>query len=63
MEGILSELNRCRELLKAYEEIGPAGAFGKAMIQATIKETEAAIGRGEDATVLLPLYERLKNHE
>jgi hypothetical protein len=47
VEGIQDECNRCRELLRAYAAIGPEGAFGSAVIQAAIKDGEAAIASGD----------------
>ncbi len=47
MEGLLREMNRCRELIMAYESIGPAGAFGRAMIKQDIANAEKAIGSGD----------------
>lgn len=59
IEGLQEEMNRCRELLKQYEEIGPAGAFGKAAIQQRIKAAEASIASG-DVVDMLRQYEALK---
>ncbi len=47
IEGLQAQMNRCRELIKQYESIGPAGAFGKMMIQADIKRGESAIASGD----------------
>ena len=46
MEGLLSEMNRCRDLLKEYEKI-PAGVFGAMMIKQDILRAEKAIGEGD----------------
>ncbi len=62
IEGLHDEMNRCRELIKQYEAIGPAGAFGKAVIQQTIKRAETAIAQG-DTIEMLRVYDALKNHE
>ena len=63
MEGILSECNRARELIKIYEEIGPVGAFGKMMIQQTIDNAEKAIGENADINILMKVYEDLKGNK
>ncbi len=34
---------RCRELLGEYKAIGPAGAFGHAMIEAILKRSDKAV--------------------
>lgn len=44
MEGLIQELNRCRELLKEYESIGPPGQFGATMIRIEIEAAEKAMG-------------------
>lgn len=46
IEGIQKQTERCRELVKLYEEI-PTGVFGKTMILADIREGEAAIASGD----------------
>jgi hypothetical protein len=62
MEGIIKELNRNRELLKEYEDIGVAGAFGATMIKMSIKNAEKAMGEG-DTIEMLKCYEELKNNK
>lgn len=59
MDGLFYEMNRCRELLKAYEEIGPAGMFGKAMITRDIDFAEQAI-KENDVIKMLQAYSTLK---
>ena len=56
------EQARCRELLVAYKEIGPAGAFGAAMIEQSLREADTATISG-DIVAMLRAYEKLKNHE
>lgn len=41
------EQARCREVLGHYKEIGPVGAFGAAMIEATLREADAAMASGD----------------
>ena len=58
IEGLQKELERNRELLRAYKEI-PAGAFGAVMIEQGIKETEKAIAEG-DIVKMLACYKKLQ---
>ena len=59
IEGIHKEMERARELVKLYEEIGAAGMFGKAAIENTIKRAEKAIESGE-AVDMVKIYVELK---
>jgi hypothetical protein len=52
VEGLLDEMNRCRELLKDYEQIGPAGMFGHAAITEAIRNGEKALGGGDIAEMV-----------
>lgn len=54
-----AEQERVRELLKDYEDIGPSGAFGAAMIRQVLKEADAAAISG-DVVRQLRAYEALK---
>ena len=56
------EQARCRELLIAYKEIGPAGAFGALMIEQSLREADQASISG-DIVAMLRAYEKLKNHQ
>lgn len=47
------EQARCREVLKLYREIGPAGTFGAAMIEATLREADEAAVSGDLARMIL----------
>lgn len=47
IEGIQRQCNRCRELVKQYDAIGPTGAIGKRLIEADITEGEASIASGD----------------
>ena len=60
IEGVQQEMHRCIELLKEYEEIGPAGRFGLAMIKQEIKKAEKTISEG-DLIGMLRSYEELKS--
>jgi hypothetical protein len=59
MDGLFKEMNRCRELSKAYEEIGSAGIFGLAMILRDIDAAEQAI-KENDVIKMLQAYKSLK---
>ena len=59
IEGLQEEMNRCRELLIGYDEIGPIGIFAKTMITQQIKEAEKKISKG-DTIGMLKSYEELK---
>ena len=52
MDGLFKQMNRCRELVKHYEEIGPVGAFGKAMILRDIERAELSIRSGDIAQMV-----------
>lgn len=60
IEAIQNECQRVRDLLPLYEEIGPAGAFGLAMLKASIKTGEAAIASG-DVMKMLPALKDLQD--
>jgi len=62
IEGLQQEMNRCRDLIKAYEEIGPAGALGKLVIENSIKNGEAAIASG-DVVAMVAAYQDLKKRK
>lgn len=60
VEGLSREIARCVEVRGHYEEIGPEGAFGVAMISASIERAQQAMGSGdivEMATALRDLQE------
>jgi len=59
IEGIQAQCNRCRELITHYDAIGPAGAFGKWMIQRDIAEGETAIASG-DVVRMVRAYKALE---
>lgn len=61
-EALPAEQARCRELLIAYKEIGPVGAFGYTMIEAALKRADQAVMSG-DPVAMLRSYEELKGCE
>lgn len=48
---------RCRNLLKLYEEIGVAGAFAAAFIRLALREAEQAAASGDVVRMLLACEE------
>jgi hypothetical protein len=62
MDGMIDELNRNRELLKQYEAIGPAGAFGAHFLKQAIKRGEDSIRSG-DVIQMLSAYNELKDSQ
>ena len=60
IEGLQQEMNRCRDLLKVFEDIGPTGQFGLAMIKAEIIQGEKAIASG-DVVEMVGAYKSLKD--
>lgn len=60
IEGLQTEMNRVRELIKEYEALpGGAGFFGASMMKAEIHRAETAISNG-DIVAELQAYESLK---
>lgn len=64
MDGLLSEMNRVREIIKEYEspELKGAGAFAASFMKADIKNAEKIIGQG-DVIKMLSIYSKLKDWE
>ncbi len=58
-DALVSEKERCRELLVAYKEIGSVGAFGVIMLEALLKRADEVILSG-DIIAMLSIYEELK---
>lgn len=58
-EAYPKEQERCRELLSAYKEIGPVGAFGHAMISDVLRRAEIAAAE-QDVVAMIRLYEEMK---
>lgn len=59
MEGLQKELQRNIEALEVYKSIGPAGAFGAAIIEAKIKEGQRCINE-MDTVAMLSAYKALQ---
>ena len=53
------EQGRIRELLSRYREIGPAGIFGAAVIEQTLREADEA-AMSEDLVRMLRAFESMK---
>lgn len=53
---------RLRELLGLYKEIGPAGMFGAAMIEQTLRKADAAAVSG-DVVAMLSVYQEMKEYK
>ncbi|HEC72081.1 MAG: hypothetical protein ACTSW7_00825 [Candidatus Thorarchaeota archaeon] len=66
MSNLFSELSkeiqRNKELLKVYEDIGPAGAFGAMFIRQEINNGEQAMETGE-ATAMVVALAKLRESE
>jgi len=43
IKALQTQINRCRQLLKEYESLGPAGNFGAHMIKYDLKRAEDAL--------------------
>lgn len=56
------EQARVREVLGYYKEIGPAGAFGAAMIEAVLQQADAAAVSG-DVVAMIRAYQEMKKIE
>lgn len=58
-EALPREQARVREILGHYKEIGPAGMFGAAFIEADLREADRAVMSG-DVVRMISAYEKLK---
>lgn len=58
-EQFPKEQARVRELLHVYRQIGPAGAFGAAMIEQALQRADQAAISG-DVVAILRSFEELK---
>ncbi len=61
IEGLIEQMNRCREVLKQYEQI-PEGAIGASFIRQDIANAETAMASG-DAVKMLAAYKTLESVE
>lgn len=61
-ETLLAEIRRNRELLDAYREIGPLGAFAYAAISADIERAENVLASG-DAIEMMRWLQTLRENE
>lgn len=59
VEGLTVQMNRCRELVKVYDALGPVGTFGKVAIERGIKNAEEALGSG-NTTAMIRAYRALE---
>ena len=61
MDGLFSEMNRVRELIKEYEHpaLNGAGVFGAAFMKIDIQKAEQAI-KDNDVIAMLQCYQALK---
>lgn len=64
MDGLLSEMNRVREIIKEYEvpELEGAGAIAAAFMKGAIKYAEQSISEGNTIKMMVA-YEKLKEYE
>lgn len=58
-DAFMAEQKRVRELLGVYKEIGPAGAFGAAMIEQVLQRADQAAMEG-DPVAIMAAYGELK---
>jgi hypothetical protein len=64
MEGILSEMNRVRDIIKEYEHpmLNGAGNLAAALMKVDIKSAEKAISSGNVIDMIVA-YEKLKGYD
>lgn len=64
MDGLLSEMNRVREIIKEYEapELNGAGFLAASMMKMDISKAERSIS-SENVIDMLLCYENLKEYE
>lgn len=63
IEGLHSEMDRVREIIKEYDSVpNNAGAFASGMMKQSIKNAEAAIATG-DTIGMMKCYDDLKEYE
>ena len=61
-DALPKEQARVREILGHYKEIGPAGAFGAAMIEVSLRKADAAVMSG-DLLAMIDAYNDLKEYK
>ena len=61
IEGIQKECNRVREIIPMYKAIGISGAFGVAMMEASIAQAERAVATG-DTVAMVRAHKDLESH-
>lgn len=61
-ESFPEEQERCRELLTAYHEAGPAGMFAHAMLSDLLKRADRAAIEG-DTVAMIRIYQEMKECE
>ena len=61
-EDYPKEQARCREVLAQYKELGRAGVLGGMMIEATLREADAAMASG-DIVRILQAYKAMQGVE
>lgn len=61
-EDFPKEQARCREVLAQYKELGPSGVLGGMMIEATLREADAAMASG-DIVRILQAYKAMQGVE
>ena len=62
VDSLQHEIQRNKELLQSYQEIGPAGAFSAAVIEIKIREAEESLLHGEFVR-MLRCYKMLQESE
>jgi hypothetical protein len=64
MDGLFSEMNRVREIIKEYEapSLNGAGSFAALFMKSDVQSAEKAI-RDNDVIKMLQAYSKLKEYE
>jgi hypothetical protein len=57
LHALPTEQARCRELVRKYVAIGSAGAFGAALIEASLKRADRAVIEGDENDIRRALDE------
>lgn len=61
-EALPREQARVREILALYKALGPAGMFGAGMIEADLREADAAV-MSSDLVRMIRAYKKLQEIE